>query len=189
MPKSLESQTKGSNFLGLLRAVVKLHGPRARSDVLDSCAGELGAALREESLLAMSWYPAKWYSDLHSAIDYTLSGGPDFARALGKSATLDDFTKLHRLVVSMLKPETAFVHAPRLMGLYFRGGTIELTEITAGRARMRFADWNDFNRLVWEDLLGSIEGILDVCGAKKVTSRPVQALERAETVDIISRWT
>lgn len=185
---SQESQTKGSNFLGLLKAVVKFHGPLARADVLRAASGDLGAALREETLLAMSWYPARWYSDLHSAIDRALVGGPDFARTLGRTATLDDFNKLHRLVVSMLKPEAIFGQAHRLMGLYFKGGKIEMVEISPGRARMRFSGWPDFNRLVWEDLLGSIEGLLDVCGAKEPFCRPLQALERPEVLDVVARW-
>ncbi|HEX5661624.1 MAG TPA: hypothetical protein VFX59_30750 [Polyangiales bacterium] len=186
---SQESQTKGSNFIGLLKAVVKLHGPPARDDVIKNLSGELADAIEHETLLAMSWYPARWYAALHTAVDAALAGGPEFARTLGRTTTQDDFTKLHRLVVSMLRPETVFGQAPRIVGLYFRGGKIELLEIGPGRARVRFAGWPDFNRLVWEDLLGSIEGILDVCGAKKPTSRPVQALERADTVDIIARWT
>jgi hypothetical protein len=182
------SQTKGSNFIGLLKAVVKLHGMPARDEVVRNSSGELAAALKHESILAMSWYPATWYAGLHTAVDAALSGGPEFARTLGRTTTLDDFTKLHRLLVSVLKPETVFGQAHRLVGLYFRGGTIELLEAGPGKARIRFAGWPEFNRLVWEDLLGSIEGVLDVCGGKKPVCRPVQALERAETVDIIARW-
>ena len=183
------ASAKGSNFLGLLKAVEKLHGTEALRRALGRLPTELADSLQNGQVLAVGWYPVRWYAELHSAIDAALGGGPAAARALGQEATLADFGGMHRLLASMLSVETVFSQTPRLMGLYWKGGSVERRELKTGFARLRFANWPGFSRLVWEDIMGSSEGILSFCGARGIRCRVLGNLDDLQpTVEFELRW-
>jgi hypothetical protein len=183
------AQAKGSNFLGLFRALEHEHGTAAVARVKDALGGALASELGHGHVLAMGWYPAAWYAELHDAVARTLGSGPELARALGRRATLADFNTMHRLLASMLSVETVFGQTHRLMGLYWKGGTIEVAESIAGQARVRFSGWSGFSRLVWEDLMGSSEAVLQFCGAQNIRCRATGRFEDLQALDLDVRWT
>jgi hypothetical protein len=182
------ASAKGSNFIGLLKAVEKLHGAEALPRVFALLPTELAASLSQGQVLVVGWYPVSWYAELHAAIDRVLGGGPAAARALGHEATVSDFSSMHRLIASMLSVETVFGQTHRLMSLYWKGGSVERKELKGGYARVLFSDWQGFSRLVWEDIMGSTEGILTFCGAKNIRCRALAALEQQQTVEFEVRW-
>jgi hypothetical protein len=184
------ASAKGSNFVGLLKAVEAQHGQDAIQRVIGRLPQELATAIGQGHVLAVGWYPVTWYAELHAAINRAFHGGPTGARTLGHQATIADFSGVHRLLASMLSVETVFGQTPRLMGLYWKGGTVERKELTQGQARLRFANWPGFSRLVWEDIMGSTEGILSFCGARGIRCRPVGAMDdQQQTVEFELRWT
>lgn len=183
------STAKGSNFLGLLRAVDKLHGPDARARVFANAPSELADSLEQGQILAVGWYPVTWYAELHAAIDRALHAGPLGARTLATEAMTADLGSVHRLLASVLSVETVFGQTPRLMGLYWKGGQVERKDLLHGYARLRFLNWSGFSRLVWEDVMGSCEGILSFCGAKHVRTHAAGMLDdRQQNVEIELRW-
>lgn len=74
------------------------------------------------------------------------------------------------------------------MGLYWKGGTVQLTHLQAGQGGLRFAQWAGFSRLVWEDIMGGVEAILGLCGAKNTRCRLARLPEDAETLEFELRW-
>lgn len=185
--RSEEASCKGSNFVGLLRALDK-HDASARLRILPAMSPALASAVAESQFMSIGWYPISQYAELHAAVDSTLHGGATLARKLSFDATTSDFGSVHRLIASMLKIETVFGQAHRLMGLYFKGGEIEFLELERGRARIRFARWHGFSRLVWEDLTGAMEAILTVAGAKDIRVRSTSASQASDAMDFELRW-
>lgn len=186
-----EISAKGSNFIGLLRALEALQGPDARDRLLAELPPEVATPIRLGQIVMMGWYPVEWYAELHAALDRCFHEGPSLARKLSHHATTMDIGSIHRFIVSMLSVETVFGQTHRLMGLYWRGGRIERQEITKGRARMRFSDWTGFSVLIWEDIMGGIEAVLDSCGAKNgrvraANSRPLT--DATDTLEMEVRW-
>jgi hypothetical protein len=181
-----EASAKGSNFIGLLRALEDLRGTEnARRCVAAVSPHVEGLAYGQ--VVAVGWYPIAWYVALHAAIAETLGTGPELARQLGRAATLRDFTTIHRLVISLLSAETVAGHAPRLMALYFRGGTAQRVRVETGSARVRFDGWKGFSPLVWEDIMGGMEAVLTVVKARNPKARALGPLD-AESVEIEVRW-
>jgi hypothetical protein len=182
---------KGSNFIGLLAASEARFGADTRARVLAQLPSDAATALADNHVLAMGWYSVEWYAQLHAAIDRTFSGGAAAARALGHDATLADFTGMHRLIGSVLTVHTVFSQSHRLMGLYWRGGSIERLELTQSHVRLRFEGWPGFTLLVWEDIMGSLEALLEVCRAKHIRCRPVGSVAPSgpvESIEIEARW-
>jgi hypothetical protein len=187
-PNSSGIVAKGSNFASLLGALERKRGKAARELVCEQLSGPFGDALRYGQVVAVGWYPVEWYAALHAAIDRALHGGPELARELGRLATRADFTTLHRALASMLKVETAFAQAPRLMGLYWKGGKIDCPLIGPGRGKLRFVSWSGFTRLIWEDLAGSVEAIIALCGAQRVISSPIDVPAHSDRLELDVCW-
>ena len=181
---------KGSNFIGLLRAIDTIEGPGARERVLELTPEPIASALRSGQVIVMGWYHVSWYAELHAAIDRSFHGGLALARKLSHESTRADISGIHRFIASMLKLETVFSQSHRLMGLYWKGGTIERPEVTPGRARIRFTGWSGFTPLVWEDIMGGMEAMAEACGVKNSRCRaiPRPPTEETETLDVEVRW-
>src|SRR5262245_6866898 len=116
---------KGSSFIGVLKALEALQGPDAREQIMERLSAEFAEALRYGHLLVVGWYPVQWYAQLHAAIDASFHGGPMFARKLSHHATSSDIGGIYRQVISLLNIQTVFGQTPRIMGLYWKGGSIE----------------------------------------------------------------
>lgn len=181
---------KGSNFIGLLKALDAQLGIAAREQVLELLPQEVSSSLRLGTVLAVGWYPAEWYAQLHASIDRCLGGGPALARKLAHAAVASDITTMHRFIINMLSVETAFGQAHRVMGLYWKGGSIERLVIERGRSRLRFVNWKGFTSLIWHDLMGGAEAVLDACGAKNGRCYAIDGNpeDGRETLEIECRW-
>jgi hypothetical protein len=185
-----EISAKGSNFIGVLRALEALHGADARELVLAAMPAQIAEPLRFGQVVVVGWYPVTWYAALHAAVDQCFHGGPSLARKLSHNATLADIGSLHRFIASMLSVETVFGQTHRLMGLYWKGGRIERVELASGRARVRFEGWPGFTPLIWEDLMGGMEAVLETCGASnsRVRASGRAPTDDTETLEIEVRW-
>jgi len=182
---------KGSNFIGLLRALDALKGLEARDRVFAAMPESAASPIRLGQVVMMGWYPVAWYSELHAAVHACFHEGPTLARKLSHHATTADISSIHRFIASMLSVQTVFGQTHRLMALYWKGGTIERLEITDGKARLRFHGWPGFSALIWEDLMGGIEAVLDSCGARNGRVRPANVrmlTDTIETLEMDVRW-
>ena len=181
---------KGSNFIGVMNALETEFGEEASHNVLERLPHEVASALRDHSMLVTTWYPVAWYAHLHAAIDATLAGGAAVARRLGHDATAADFNGMHRLVGALLTVHSVFAQSHRLMGLYWRGGTIERLDLTASSVRLHFQHWPGFTELMWEDIMGSLEALLELCRARYVgCTRIGPPSSSHDSIVIEARWT
>jgi hypothetical protein len=183
-----EITAKGSNFIGLLKALEALHGADARELVFAAMPEQIASPLRFGQVVVMGWYPVVWYAELHAAVDRCFHEGPNLARKLSHHATRADIGSIHRFIASMLSVETVFGQTHRLMSLYWKGGRIERLELAPGRARVRFEGWPGFTALIWEDLMGGMEAVLESCGATNGRCRASGRMDDAGTLEIDVRW-
>jgi hypothetical protein len=180
---------KGTNFTTSMRTLSRLRGHAAVEATLRALSGELGDVLRYGGLVPSGWYPASWYRDLHTAAESVCHGGLDFARAIGRQNTIDDFQGIYRIVVAVFSPETIFQQSTRLMGMYWQGGTTKTVYVKKGSGRVRFEGWSDFDPNVWADITGSLEGLLSVCGAREIRTRTVAGGNHEGFLDVVAQWT
>jgi hypothetical protein len=181
---------KGSNFIGVMNALETQFGEEASRKVLERLPQELASALRDNNVLVTKWYPVAWYAQLHAAVDATLDGGRNMARQIGHDATVADFNGMHRLVGALLTVHSVFAQSHRLMGLYWRGGTIERLDLTASSVQLRFQHWPGFTELMWEDIMGSLEALLELCRARYVQCARIGPTGASQdSIVIEARWT
>lgn len=188
--RSSTVSAKGSNFIGVMNAVETQYGEATAHDVLARLPDELASALSNNHVLVTKWYPVAWYAQLHAAVDATLQGGSGMARRLGHDATLADFNGMHRLIGALLTVQSVFAQSHRLMGLYWKGGTIERLAFSSSSVQLKFEHWPGFTELMWEDIMGSLEALLEVCRARYVGCRAVGSPSgTSDSIVIEARWT
>jgi hypothetical protein len=187
--RSSTVSAKGSNFVGVMNAFETQFGEDASRRVLKLLPDELASAFSDHKVLVTGWYPVAWYAQLHSAIDATLDGGLKLARKLGHDATAADFNGMHRLIGALLTVQSVFAQSHRLMGLYWKGGTIERLAFSESSVQLKFDNWPGFTELMWEDIMGSLEALLEVCRARYVQCQRVGPPSASfDGIVIEARW-
>jgi len=130
--------------------------------------------MRLGAIVANGWYPVEWYRQLHLAMHSAcrmVGGGPELSWRLGREAAQDEFSGVYRYLLKVLAPETLVAQVPRAFGMYFKGGTVKMTQGRRGHGVLEFDGWHGFDRGIWADVIGGAEGILIARGATNVHHR------------------
>ena len=165
-----DAEIKGSGFTSLLAAARQQKSgalvDRALASIKDDA---LHAKLRTNSVLPSSWVPIAWYRRvLHALAAQGL--GDEEMRAVSKMSATRDVTGLYRVVFSVLSAELLAKQAPRLVALFYRGGTVTPVEVRDGYACAAYDGWHGFDRRVWLDYLHGTEAVFELAGAKGVAT-------------------
>ena len=102
-----EVEIKGQAFLGIVGAVGEMLGETAIARLRDEAAGELGEALRTNTVLSAGWYPVAWYRELHQAARRVSGGGDAFTVELGKVSLRRDVNMVYKAIFRLLSPTPA----------------------------------------------------------------------------------
>jgi hypothetical protein len=167
-----EVEIKGQAFLGILGALGEMRGDEAVSRVRREVDGELGDALRTNTILSSGWYPVAWYRGLHHAARRVAGGDDAFTIELGRVSLRRDVNLVYRAIFRLLSPTTLLDQSDRIVKLFVRGGgRYETLEKKPGFVRSRYDGFAGFDRILWLDFLGGGHGALELCGARNVVGR------------------
>jgi hypothetical protein len=161
---------RGSSFRGLLREPEHRGGAALGERVISDVDPEVGDPLRDGQVIAVGWYPIRWYAALYESIGRAIGGLPESASELSYAATRHDFSTLHRVAIALVTPELLIRQAPRFVALYFKGGQTDVSPVNGG-TEVRFSGWHGFTAAIWHDLSGGAEAVLAACRAKNVRRR------------------
>lgn len=187
---STPALAKGNNFTGMLQSLERRSGHAAVEATVAASPPRLRDALRLGEILTGGWYPVAWYIDLNTALRVALNVGHDFGRLLARDSTIHDFSTLHRRLVGTRGAESVLSQADRLMDRYWKGGTVRCEILRPGAARLHFAGWNGFDRAIWQDLAGGVEGVLHLCRAQDLQAAVVRGGGDSDShMDLELRWT
>jgi len=162
---------KGMNFRTALQMLERMKGKVMLQAIIEQMPPESRDAIRYGRIVAGGWYPVSWYRELHASAQRVCRAGPELARAIGHDATVEDFRGIYRYLLAMLSPEFIFSQAPKLLQMYWEGGEAEKVEVRKGMGSLRFRGWKGFDRNVWEDIMGSTEGLLELCNSTAIRRR------------------
>jgi hypothetical protein len=164
-------RVKGQAIVAFERTLAELKGPDAMSALAPHLGSELVQVIKNREVLSVGWYPIEWYAALHDAAQNV--HGAAISREIGRAATRHDVTTLYRFILRFLSPTTLVSQIKRIFGMAFDGGEVVIEENKSGSARIRFVGCPGSNRGVWEDMLGSIETLLELCGGRESSARVV----------------
>lgn len=162
---------KGQSFVGFQRTLDVLHGDGSMKKVKDRLSRELVSALENREILPMGWYPIRWYADLHATARALF--GPQVSREIGRSAARDDINTIYRSILRFFSPETLLSQSKRVFALFADSGSCKVDETRRGFARLRYDGCNGANQGLWENILGSTETMVELCGGRAVGGKIV----------------
>lgn len=178
---------KGVALRSLLEVLDARYGGELRQALMESVPAETREVL-EEPVLASKWYPVTVYRDVHVAAQRAMGSGPPMARELARAAVIRDFEGVYRHVVGVLRPHWLMGWAPRQINRYFRGVGVDMEEVRAGYARATLFSFHGFDESMWEDMIGSMEAILEVCGGRGIEGRILRGGGRSSFAQIEFQW-
>lgn len=176
-----------------IRTFFEVMRDRTHERIEKALRDDLSPSAREalhDPVLAASWYPISVYRELHAAAQRATKGGTELSRQIGREGVARDFQGVYRLLAGALAPHWIVSWAPRVYARYFRGGAFEVPEARSGYARGELSGCHGFDKSLWLDMTGSIEAVLEACGAEHVRNRVVEGGGDGDHRLVIEfRWT
>lgn len=165
---------KGAGLRSWLAAFTQLHGQEAVRTTLALVEPELREAFEFQRITASGWYPLGWSRALHAAAQRATGKGPALARAIGKEAMRLDLSGVYRVFLIVVSPQAIIGKSARLFSSFYSHGSMSVVEARSGMTHVKWEGCHGFDQNIWQDLLGSCEASLELCGAKDLRIRYVE---------------
>lgn len=163
-----EPRVRGVPILSLLGAVRTLAGYDAVNRMMGVLPVGLRDAVGHRQLVSKEWYPLGWYRALHAAAQKATGRGRELAKLIGRETTRADFSGVNRVFLLVMSPQALIAKAPKVFEQYFTEGTIVTPEVRAGFTRLEWRGCAGFDRNVWDDMVGSVEALIELAGGRDV---------------------
>jgi len=163
-----EPRTRGVPILSFLGALRTLAGYDAVNRMMALLPPELRDAIGHRKLVSKEWYPLSWYRAMHAAAQEVTGRGRELARLVGRETTRADFSGVNRVFVLVMSPQALIAKAPRVYEQYYTRGTVAAPVCRAGYALLQWRGCAGFDQNMWDDILGSVEALLELAGGRDV---------------------
>lgn len=157
---------KGVAFHTFFQALSDVRGGDAAELVREQLPPELRERLRLGGISRVGHYPMAEYAELHAAAQRALRGGEALARAIGKAATDIDTRGLLRFVLSLTSTDLLLRHAGKVWSSFARGSRVSVQQLGRNRYRVEFDGLTGASELVFVELEGAIERLVERTGAR-----------------------
>jgi hypothetical protein len=184
-----EVRAKGITFGSLLSSLERLRGPDAVAATYRELTPEIASALRLGAVVTTGWYPIEWYRALHAAVSRACPGeGSELARKLGREGSIQQFRGIHRLLLRVISSELLVSQAPKIFRMFFDGGEVAMAEVGTGLGVIEFSGWHGFDRSIWNDVVGGMEGFLVARRAVDIRHRVLRGGGSDGSLKVEYRW-
>jgi hypothetical protein len=161
-----ELRLKGQAFKGIFWALQQRHGVAVYEQVVGGLPDEFRNAVRYGELVAGGWYPIAWYREMYESIGRVVGRSPEVPRELSRIAVKQDLNAVYRFVLSFVSPDLMLANWQRVWSLYCDGGRLVVQQPSNREMHLEFTGCFGHDRIIWQDVTGGIEAILEVCKGK-----------------------
>src|SRR5439155_19333025 len=116
------------------------------------------------------------------------SPGFELARQLGRETTTVQFRDIYRLLLRVISSELLVSQAPKIFRMYFEGGEVAIRDVGKGIGVIEFSGWHGFDRTMWHDVLGGLEGFLVARRAVEIRHRVIRGGGSDGSMKAEFRW-
>jgi len=177
-------QVKGLAFRSVLACLAELRGAEAVDRALALLPPRAAEDVRFR-VVATGWYPIDLYRQLWEAIAQSTKEGEALARVIGRDSLRRDLNLVHRTLLRLLSPTTVLAISSKLFGSYYDTGSLH-NERQNSVLRVSWSGCTGFSRLMWVELQGSTEAMLEMCGGEHIRVRPVEGGREGDDFLVIS---
>jgi hypothetical protein len=184
-----EPHVKGLAVRGTIDAIRRICPPGTIDKMLSILPTQIAPAVEHESFIAAGWYPLPHYRAIFGAAMEATGRGLDLVAELSRSATMQDFRGIYRLLTFVLSPEFLMRRSPTLFGRYYDTGTLTVPVARSGYCEARYRGCVGFDRVLWEDVISGSTAILEACGAKDIKHTRVRGGGDGDhELDVVAEW-
>jgi hypothetical protein len=185
-----EPKTRGVPILSFLGALRTLAGYDAVNRMMGLLPPELRDAIGHRKLVSKEWYPLSWYRVMHAAAQEATGRGRELAKLIGRETTRADFSGVNRVFLLVMSPQALIAKAPKVFEQYYTRGMVATPTCRAGSALLVWRGCAGFDRNMWDDMLGSVEALLELAGGRDVHVEIVAGGgDKDEDTDMELTWT
>jgi hypothetical protein len=171
-------RTKGTSLAAIVRFVRQNWGDDGLTRLAATSRVPEVVPLIEGKVLAGSWYPFAYFTELLDTAEALFSGGGDgFARREGASCAEYDLRGVYRVFVRLTSPAFVIERSGKVWRQYYDSGDLVVLETDDFRVRYELRDFGSPHRGHCGTVLGWSERAAELSGATAV--RGVHSICRA----------
>ena len=183
-----ENELKGQGFKSFASAVQSLFGEEALQAWVDALPDSVRSTWIHGGIVAGGWYPISWYRDFHEALHRARPWEPELSRRISMEATKNDLQGVYRFVLQYMSPHTIMGQAPRIFGLYNRGGSVSVLENMDDLVVLAYDDCHGADRNIWEDVIGATVATVESCRVRVLSAAILDGGETLPWMVCRIRW-
>lgn len=161
-------RVKGIALLTDVAALTALRGAEQTARVVQALDGEVGAAMRAQTVLPGNWYPLAWYAQFLTVMASETRGGVPLLREVGRKSVELDLNSTYRFFMRLLSPDRVFGFSTNFFSNYFDTGKASIMESRAKYVRCAWRGCAGFDENLWTVTLAGAEAILLITGTRNL---------------------
>jgi hypothetical protein len=184
-----EIRGKGLTLATSLDAIARLCGDDARAATIAGLSIlEARDTVQSGRLQPSAFYPIAWQRDIHTSAQRVTARGRELSRAIGYEGMRQDLLGIHRVIRTLLSPETLVRLGGRMWTSYFSGGHVALPICSPGLIRAEFSACHGFDRNLWENIVGSCQAVVESAGGSDVELSTLRGGADSPSMVVEARW-
>jgi hypothetical protein len=182
-----EPQAKGINFKSFLGSVRRVLGPAIIPQLMKNLPPEVAEKVQRDAYIVGGWYPLSEFRLLHVAAQKASGRGIELSREIARDAAHDDFRGIYKVLTFVLTPEFLIKRTPSIWSRYYDTGKVNM-EARSKFAHAQFTECTGWDRVLWQDVIGGCQGVLEVCGAREVKMSVVSGGGDEDHLSLTAEW-
>lgn len=186
-----EPRVKGIAFKSVDTSFAELRGAEARIKARSLMNKELADTFRNSLMLAASWYPIGWYSDVLRSFREATGDGPDLIRQIGYRCMELDMKSVHKqLFARFVSPQTMLSMGARMFNNYYDTGKFEVLDGRRGFVHVKFSGCLGWDANMFQEMVGSSTAMLELSGGRDARARVTSGGRDGDTsMELDVHWT
>ncbi len=183
------ARVRGHAFLGAYASLEGLRGQSAQRSALPRLVPSLRVMFEQHRLVEDEWYPIAWYKELLSAVRVAGGDSENIVRAIGAECSRRDLSGPYRWFARLLRPQALFAGSMRFFRSYYDTGEVWVQGAGKGSAQAIWKGCQGFDRNMWVEVIGSCEAILEIGGARELSTRIMAGGNDGDAhMELRARW-
>ena len=158
-------------FRTVLRLTEEKLGAAGMERAIHIMPGDLAEAVRYGRIMPSGWYSVRWFRALLGAVGGASGLPGQFVRNLGREGLRLEYNTVYRALMRLLSAQSLLATGMAHFGQVYSVGKVDPLDFRKNYARVYIYECTDFDRHVWEYLVGACMGMVELAGGTSVHAR------------------
>jgi hypothetical protein len=171
-------EIKGSVVGDSIKTIKARYGEQAYNTILGLLKPETRAVFDRGSVMPMNWYSLDAFVEfLEMDLKVTANGNEQELIKRSEDIIEQQLTGIYKIFVKLGSPGFILSRIATVNQTYFRGVTVEVSQLDPGNAVVKLTGFAKQHRLIGLSVIGFYRKALEVSGAKNITAEYATPIE------------